>query len=342
MTKVLMITDMHWGIRDGDVNYLNNMNLFLDNVLFPYIDTYKITKMLNLGDLVHNRKKIGFTVLNHLRNEFLQPLQDRSIEVKFIVGNHDMPFKEVYESNAARQILSQYDNFTIVDDIMEFPEWDMIMVPWITKNNRDQFLQKLASTKMRRVAGHLELNGFNFSKMQVAVHGDDPKGFEKFEAVFSGHYHYRHSKGNIHYLGSPTEQTWIDVDTVRGFHVLDTETGEVEFITNPYNYFEYVQMGSDSYKEMDHPRHYRLRTNSDHKQSEIDGFVKLLNQHGAIKVDVIADKIAKTTKEVSESEQLSLDEIEDTPTFISGFVDDEQVANILIDLYNRAVNEMDV
>lgn len=334
-----MITDTHWGIRDGDERFEKNMDLFLDNVFFPYLKENQIRQIIHLGDLVHNRKKIGFTTLNHLRNNFLEPLNRMCIKVEMILGNHDMPFKDVYEANACTELLSKYDNFTIVDTVKDRPEWDMILIPWLTKNNREEYLEKIAKSNRRFAAGHLELSGFNFSKIQVATHGDNPEGFKKFDAVFSGHYHYRHSKGNIHYLGSPTEQTWIDVDTSRGFHVLDTESGEVEFIENPYNYFEYVDFGSNSYLEEDHPRHFRLNITGDEPQSEVDKFINKLYEHGAFKVDVVAKRKA-LKRDVSESEDLSLEEIEDTPTFINNFVDSKPVANLMINLYNRAINEM--
>jgi hypothetical protein len=61
--------------------------------------------------------------------------------------------------------------------------------------------------------------------------------FRKFDMTLSGHFHKRSHMDNIWYLGSPFEQTWIDCDEERGFHVLDTDTMELEFIPNPHKMF---------------------------------------------------------------------------------------------------------
>ena len=56
--------------------------------------------------------------------------------------------------------------------------------------------------------------------------------FNKFDKVFSGHYHHRSHSDNIYYLGNPYELTWQDYDDQRGFHLFDLSTQELEFIPN--------------------------------------------------------------------------------------------------------------
>ena len=64
-----------------------------------------------------------------------------------------------------------------------------------------------------------------------------PLHFNKFEKVFSGHYHCRSDQETVHYLGNPYEMFWNDVnDTERGFHIFDTETLEHTPINNPYRF----------------------------------------------------------------------------------------------------------
>jgi hypothetical protein len=52
--------------------------------------------------------------------------------------------------------------------------------------------------------------------------------------VCSGHFHHRASNRNIHYLGCPYEMSWADYNDLKGFHIFDTETFELEFIENPF------------------------------------------------------------------------------------------------------------
>jgi hypothetical protein len=95
-------------------------------------------------------------------------------------------------------------------------------------------MEAVRTSSSRVCFGHLEIDGFVMYKNSQASHGLDRKIFDRFELVCTGHYHHRSSDGTVHYLGAPAEFTWSDYDDSRGFHVLDTETLELEFIRNPH------------------------------------------------------------------------------------------------------------
>ena len=66
--------------------------------------------------------------------------------------------------------------------------------------------------------GHLELNGFMATAGHFMEHGMETTPFDRFEKVYSGHYHCRSVQEPVHYLGNPYEMFWGDVnDTERGF-----------------------------------------------------------------------------------------------------------------------------
>ena len=65
----------------------------------------------------------------------------------------------------------------------------------------------------------------------------DPKIFNKFEMVLSGHYHCSSRKDNIWYLGSQLEFTWNDAHDPKYFHIIDTETREITKVLNPYTLY---------------------------------------------------------------------------------------------------------
>ena len=70
--------------------------------------------------------------------------------------------------------------------------------------------------------------------------GTPQSWFERFEAVFSGHFHHKSQLGNIRYFGSQMEFTWNDFGDDKHFHVFDTETREIEAIKNPIKMFHKV------------------------------------------------------------------------------------------------------
>lgn len=351
MAKLVLITDTHWGVGRDQLAFLKNARLFMDKVFFPYLEKHKaeLDGIIHGGDVFHNRRRLDTLTASYSRQYFLGPLHkwlfDNNLQMHIVCGNHDSYFKDTLDVNSLEEFIyyqdynkvgSVRDTIKIHTEYAEIPKWSMSLIPWLTKSNREDTLRKILDSSCEFAVGHLELSGFNFSKVQTAIHGDDPANFSKYSAVFSGHYHYRHSKGNIHYLGSPTEQTWIDDGTVRGFHVFDTETKEIEFIENPYNLFQTVRLGESL--SSSHPRYFRVQVDQDAKQSEIDKYVEMLYKHGAYGVDIRMQRTSTANMNEDVRQEASLEEVEDTPDFIMKTVQDKQVASILIDLYNRAVS----
>ena len=56
MSKVLLITDQHFGVRNDNQYYLERYRLFYENIVLPYIDKHGITEIINLGDTFDRRK----------------------------------------------------------------------------------------------------------------------------------------------------------------------------------------------------------------------------------------------------------------------------------------------
>ena len=85
--------------------------------------------------------------------------------------------------------------------------------------------------------GHLEINGFKATRGHMMEDGMPKQVFDKFDNVFSGHFHTRSSDGKIHYLGNPYEMFWNDVNDPRGFTLFDTDTLEEFQLTILINCF---------------------------------------------------------------------------------------------------------
>ena len=68
----------------------------------------------------------------------------------------------------------------------------------------------------------------------------NPKVFERFELVLTGHFHCSSKQDNVWYLGSQMEFFWSDAHDPKYFHIIDTETRQIEKIRNPHTLFEKV------------------------------------------------------------------------------------------------------
>jgi hypothetical protein len=81
--------------------------------------------------------------------------------------------------------------------------------------------------------------------------GTDVNVFDKFDKVYSGHYHTRSDNGKVYYLGNPYEMFWNDYNDTRGFHIFDTETLEHTPIDNPYTMFKSIDYDDTPYQTFD-------------------------------------------------------------------------------------------
>lgn len=349
MAKVILITDTHFGV--GNANnieyYHDNMELFYKNIFFPYLNEHweEFDGIIHAGDVYHDRRKIDTFTAQRAREYFFEPLVDFLIKsnLKFdmICGNHDSYFRDSLSTTTIEEFIKiltfdknqPRDIFRVHTKFAEIPKWNMAFVPWIVKDNEEEILSGIESTKMKYIVGHLELKGHRYSKVQIAHSGQDDAIYRRFDRVMSGHFHYKDGS----YLGSPTEQTWIDVGTQKGFHVFDTETNQLEFISNPYNLYENIKLGDEP--SGTHKRFFRLYREEGDDDKEVNEFVAMLNSTVAHNVQVIgATRVSESGDETIGNNQV-LESIEDTPTFIRSSIEDEEVANIILDLFMRASSE---
>ena len=328
MTKVAVLNDTHCGVRNSSDVFLDNAEKFYSDVFFPYLLENNIRHIIHLGDYYDNRKFINFRALNRNRNHFLKPLRDHGITMDIICGNHDTYFKNTSELNSLKELLGHYMNeVTIIQEprVMEYGSMKIGMVPWIDAANEKQSMDFLANAKCDWIGGHFDIQGYEMMKGIKCEHGLDRTIFNRFEKVLSGHFHTKSEQDNIMYLGSQMEFFWNDAHDPKYFHVIDTETREIEAIRNP------------------HTLHHRIRyddTNFDYFEydlSQVDNkFVKVqvINKSDLFTFDKFIDRL-------NNRPILELKIAENFNEFIGENVDDQEVSvddtQTLLDSYIEAV-----
>ena len=153
--------------------------------------------------------------------------------------------------------------------------------------------------------------------------GRDKSTFQKFDRVFSGHYHTRNDDGKVFYLGNPYQLYWSDYGDTRGFTIFDTETYELTKIDNPYEMFKICNYDEDNLEE---------------DLSVYEGcIVKLVikNKTNQLKYENFLDNLIRTQPyelKIIESVKLNSDfdadaivESEDTLSLLKKYVDESEI-----------------
>ena len=241
--KIAVLNDTHCGIRNSAEIFLNNAEDFYKNVFFPYCDEHDIKQIVHLGDYYDHRKFVNFKALNQNRKVFLNEIRKRGMTMDIIPGNHDTYYKNTNDLNSLKELLGHYMNevhIVMEPTVMEYGSLKMALLPWIAQDNYHTSMKFIEECKADWLGGHLELNGFEMMRGVKNTHGMDAALFKKFEMVLSGHFHVSSRQDNIWYLGSQMEFFWSDAHDPKGFHVIDTETREIEKVNNPYTLFEKI------------------------------------------------------------------------------------------------------
>jgi DNA repair exonuclease SbcCD nuclease subunit len=251
--KIGLITDTHYNFRKANKSFHEYFAKFYDDIFFPTLEKRKIKTVIHLGDAFDSRKGVDYWALDWAKENVYDRFQDLGITVYNIVGNHDAYYKNSNEINAIDTLLQQYFNVVRVSKPAEYIIEGMktVLLPWICADNEKETFKLLEETEAKVVFGHLELTGFTVYPGQYQQEGLDKKVFQKFDRVYSGHYHTRSDDGKIFYLGNPYQMFWNDVDDIRGFNIFDTNEYELEKFDNPYSMFERIYYDETDYKKFD-------------------------------------------------------------------------------------------
>jgi len=324
--KIALLNDTHCGVRNSSDIFIDYQERFYTDIFFPYLKEHGIDKIIHLGDYYDNRKNINLKALHRNRKHFLEVIRERGIHMDVFPGNHDTFFKNTNDLNSLKELLGYYVDEVKVHmepTIVEYGSMKIALIPWINEENEEATLKFLAECQADVVMGHFELTGYEVLKGIEHKHGMDPSHVGRFDAVYSGHFHTKSSKGNVTYLGSQMEFMAGDADDPKYFHVLDTETGELEAVRNPLTIFKkiYYDDEQNDYSNYDfkslEDKFVRIIVVNKSKQCTFDQFVDII-QSTRIHELKISENFVEFTGSSVDDEQVSVD---DTQTLLNSYVD---------------------
>jgi len=222
--KVACFTDIHFGLKSGSRTH----NQDCEDFVTWFCETAKrenCETAIFLGDWHHNRSTTDVSTMNYTVSN-LEKLSQSFEKVYFILGNHDLFYKDKREINSV-EFMRLFPNVIPIKETLT--EGGVTIMPWLVGDE----WKTVPKLKSRYVFGHFELPLFYMNAMvQMPDHGqlkgDD---FVNQEYVFSGHFHKRQTKGNITYIGNAFPHNYADAgDDDRGMMILEWG-GKPEYLT---------------------------------------------------------------------------------------------------------------
>jgi len=225
-TNVAIFSDLHLGVYGNSEKWHDTALKWTDWIINE-LNQKKIKDILFLGDFFDNRTEISVQTI-HIASQIIENF--KNFNLFMIIGNHDAYYKNRSDVHSLG-LVRGYDNITLIDKNLEFEAFNkrFLMVPW---NNN------IPDNSYDYIFGHFEIQTFKMNNYTVCNHGLNPLHMlsNATNAIFSGHFHNRNSKkykeGNIHYVGSCFPLDFSDEANIKGYHILDVESGSLDFFKN--------------------------------------------------------------------------------------------------------------
>lgn len=346
MSTFAILGDTHFGCRSDLGLFHKHFDKFYDQLVADLIDQ-NVKHVFQLGDLFDRRKYINFQTLKESKRYFFDRLKENNITLHTLVGNHDIFYRESLQVNTQSLVLGEYGNVWTYDKptTQTFGNTTIDIIPWICRDNEKEIVDFIRASKSDLCLGHFEIAGFAMYRGMESHEGLSVEMFEKYEHVFSGHYHTRSQKGNITYVGTPYEMTWQDYGDPKGYHIFDTGTRAATFIQNPHTIFTRISY-DDTQDLVDlssldlADRFVKLVVTTKTDLFKFDQFVQKLYNKGAYEIKIVEDLSEFSDGEIGEEINL-----EDTMSVMSHYIDSietdadkEKIKSFMKTLYVEAVN----
>lgn len=315
MAKIYLIGDSHIGLgypNSVDKWYKVHQQYFSQFLITLLKDRVKPGDMiLHLGDLFDNRNVIPINLLNYGMDVVEEISKIAPLHI--IIGNHDCWSKSSDEINTVRPFkwipnVHIYDKTTQI----EFSGLKLCLMPFIEKR-LDQINLINKNKDCDYLFCHSDLNGCRMHLTSVSHRNSDKidiEDFTSFKRVFSGHIHIRQVNKNFEFIGSNFQMDRNDYGDQKGITVLDTETGETEFIANMVSpVFKKVRVVDEDGVQLLES----LKDSKDYIDIAISNNLLISNRKLRRKLEIILEKsnfasveyIDDITKELQDDEELN-------------------------------------
>ena len=226
-SKIAICTDLHLGLKNNSIEF-HKIALDWARWFKSELEQKNIKDIVFCGDFFDSRSEIGVNTL-HVASDILNLW--KNFNIVMITGNHCC-YQKLNSDIHSLSILSGWSNITVLDKLTTITEFNKVISfnPWGSP------IESIPSSDL--IFGHFEIQTFKFNQYSICDHGLTAEDlFKKSPFIITGHFHLREYReysntGRVLYCGNPFQMDFGDVDSIKGYHILDLNTLLFEFFEN--------------------------------------------------------------------------------------------------------------
>ena len=238
--KITLVGDLHLGIKNNSVEWLQIQKDFLLEFLLNKVDEDfdEDRDVLFLeGDIFHSRESINVRIHDEALTIFKKLSEKFKRGIYIIIGNHDVYYKDRNVVHSLKAISHIADNI----HVFENPEiltingtHNFLMLPWVEDVNRINQIITDHKDLCDYIVCHADIKGLRFNKWTKVEHGIEVDTLASYKRVYAGHIHHRQEFKNVLYTGTPYQMDRGDRDNIKGHYELTLTSDSIteKFIQN--------------------------------------------------------------------------------------------------------------
>jgi DNA repair exonuclease SbcCD nuclease subunit len=321
--KVACFTDIHFGLKSNSTTHNKDCEEFVN----WYIEKSKeegCDTGIFMGDWHHNRNSLNITTMDYSLRA-LEKLGKAFDNFFFFPGNHDLYYKDKRDIHSV-----EFGKYIPGITVIHRPTTigDVTLCPWLVGDEWKHIGKKDA----KYIFGHFELPSFFMNAMvQMPDHGEiQLENFNNYELGFSGHFHKRQVKKNMHYIGNAFPHNYSDTwDDDRGMMILEWDNTP-KFHTWPnqptFRTLKLSQLIDDADSLLKPKQHLRVSLDIDISFEEAS-FIKekFINEYSLRELTLIQER-----RHIEVDDTIEIKEFESVDEIVSN-----QLVNIESEAYNK-------
>jgi DNA repair exonuclease SbcCD nuclease subunit len=220
--NIIMLSDIHFGVRNNSIEWLENICDYFYNFFIPFLkkNANDKTTIVITGDVFDSRQSIDIRVLSTSLDIIKDILKSNSnIEIIIVEGNHDS-YKKRENDITSLSIFKSIDRvYVIQEPTIEIlnDNTKLLFLPWF--GDMKQQNEVINEVDADFVFMHNDITSAYYDNGRPIINGVNISTI-KNKKVYSGHIHRRYDGKKYTYVGTPYQLRRSDIGNEKGIYML--------------------------------------------------------------------------------------------------------------------------